>query len=33
MLHPLTVSVESASIEGSSHVYKTRLAASSQIVN
>ena len=33
LLYPLTVSLESGSIEGSSHVYKTRLPASSQIVN
>ena len=33
LLHPLTVSLESASMEGSSHVCKTRLPASSQIVN
>ena len=32
LLYPLTVSQESAPIEGSPHVYKTRLPASSQIV-
>ena len=33
LLYPVTVRVESASIEGSSHVYQTCLPASSQIVN
>ena len=33
LLYPVTVTLESASIEGSSHVYETRLLVSSQIVN
>ena len=33
LLCPLTVSQESVLIEGSSHAYKTRLLASSQMVN
>ena len=33
LLHNRTVSLESASIEASSHICKTRLPASSQIVN
>ena len=33
LLYPITVSLQSALIEGSSHAYKTRLPASSQIVN
>ena len=32
LLYPFTVSLESASTEGSSHVYETRLPASSQLV-
>ena len=33
LFYPLTVSLESVSIEVSSHVFKTRLLVSSQIVN
>ena len=33
LLYPVAVSLESASIEGSSHVYKTYLPASSEIGN